>query len=1020
MRSYLVRSYHVLFSLVLLCFGLGNCASLEPTITVGFIGTTFETNTDNEIVSSTSGAQHLAAFMMAVDEINDSHIYDVLLRPEVSLGMTDYFEAIQDETYNGCSAARDLFLSKNLPQAVIIADKGPKAMSAGKTLQSLNIASLYSSERSSALSHSDVYSGTFRMTASEAQDGAVLRRVCRHFGWRRVAVVYSEDNFGVDAYFYFKTQKLDGDTGDEIVELAVESFPTHQKSFSQELAALDDSGATVFVVFLSKARSMALFLVQGYRAGIFPQGTQVLMVCHEPNVQVLAEVGKLLSPTENIDNVLLGLMSVAYYPRHHLSTSRGQQFITNYKKLFPTRQVDQAGNSICSFSKNSNRTAENGFPLYKVKARPWICTGLSDFSKLDQSGSDIDPEILYTYDATIAIAKALHYLIKSKGVTNSSSALSGMLYDLLVANGSSIEIKGASGMLHWYSGDPHANLFGQGDRVSGHSFKLLGYFPQKLLASTGVSVEDGLALVGYFNGTKNAGVTDVVLKVSSIRGALDAGMTEDNLDRVTLCGMADGTGGSLAEVTTIDGMSCQWARYRTINMKTPAIDMQPDLHIYTLPNVYLIVVAVLGSICLAVAIFCITTLYIFRDHHNVKYTQPTVLAVMFLGYAILGIKVLSSQSTISRGFCVGDKWLSHIGFSCSFVPLIVKLWRLDKIVNSKTLKRVKITDKDALSICLRIILILIMLLGIDSAVANLGENNVSGFMKATTTVERNQQIFTYYCGVSPSAGSLATTSFVYTFQSVLMLAAIIYLYKTRRLPSNVNECGTIAPMLLAVTVLVVVTSVVVGIANFDPHLNFLVIDLSFSLGVLLSVSYYWTPKLTHIAIEYFKAKHATGAAAADNVHTSQRWNAIKQNVKLLATGAPGEEKSDDRFKQKVLLGKLKQHDLPSPSNTIQESMISELVNIKGTDRKAKFCQDQISYFQSVLMALSEISESSSNSSSKDSNASMMMPRRDKPASSAASSIDDHQHPEGRYRESSSVLPINLSSDAHTVTVTTSE
>ena len=142
-------------------------------------------------------------------------------------------------------------------------------------------------------------------------------------------------------------------------------------------------------------------------------------------------------------------------------------------------------------------------------------------------------------------------------------------------------------------------------------------------------------------------------------------------------------------------------------------------------------------------------------------------------------------------------------------------------------------------------------------------------------------------------------------------------------------------------------------------------------------------------------------------------------------GAPAEkngeeknEKNDDQFKKKVLLGKLKQHDLPNPTNTVQESMISALVNIKGTDRKAKFCQDQISYFQTVLMALSEISESSNNSSSKDSNASLM-PKRDKPTSSAASSIDDHHQPEGRYRESSSVLPINLSSDAHTVTHTES-
>ena len=147
--------------------------------------------------------------MLAIDEINHTHELSLQLRPEISLGNIDYLYKtdLVDRSYDGAAAARDIFLSEYLPQAVIIADVGAKALSAGLTLQDLGVPTVYTRERSSTLSHPGVFAETFRMTASEAQDGTVLRRLCRHYGWSRVGVVYSEDDFGVDTYFAFKHKK---------------------------------------------------------------------------------------------------------------------------------------------------------------------------------------------------------------------------------------------------------------------------------------------------------------------------------------------------------------------------------------------------------------------------------------------------------------------------------------------------------------------------------------------------------------------------------------------------------------------------------------------------------------------------------------------------------------------------------------------------------------------------------------------------------------------------------------------
>jgi len=228
-------------------------AATKPVITIGYIGTTFSTNSLAQLVSSDVGAQHLAAFMLAVDEINNSDEIDVEIRAEVSLGNVDYISSIQDPQYDGAAAARDIYLSQFSPQVVIVSDSSVKALGSAVALQALGIPTLFTAERSSALSHANVYPEVFRMTASESHDGVILRMLCRDFGWSHIAVIYSQDDFGTDTYFVFKTQVMDGDVDKELDELAVESFPTHKHHMEDEIANLIESGATIFVVMIGKA-----------------------------------------------------------------------------------------------------------------------------------------------------------------------------------------------------------------------------------------------------------------------------------------------------------------------------------------------------------------------------------------------------------------------------------------------------------------------------------------------------------------------------------------------------------------------------------------------------------------------------------------------------------------------------------------------------------------------------------------------------------------------------------------------
>jgi hypothetical protein len=89
---------------------------------------------------------------------------------------------------------------------------------------------------------------------------------------------------------------------------------------------------------------------------------------------------------------------------------------------------------------------------------------------------------------------------------------------------------------------------------------------------------------------------------------------------------------------------------------------------------------------------------------------------------------------------------------------------------------------------------------------------------------------------------------------------------------------------------------------------------------------------------------------------------VKTNFPALTSGAPLEQ-LDDRRRGEILLKRLQQQDMPLPDGRLQESVLAEIAELKGTNLKAAFCQKQIGFFQGVIVALAQISDSSNNGSS---------------------------------------------------------
>ena len=161
--------------------------------------------------------------------------------------------------------------------------------------------------------------------------------------------------------------------------------------------------------------------------------------------------------------------------------------------------------------------------------------------------------------------------------------------------------------------------------------------------------------------------------------------------------------------------------------------------------------------------------------------------------------------------------------------------------------------------------------------------------------------------------------------------------------------------------------------------------MAFSLGLLTSVYYYWVPKVYSILIELHRA--ASTAAANNeglgNGVAQTKWGALNMTTAVVAVknkdedplsaleansaekGRRGAVMMKHEEKKNTLLQKLRQQELPEPTDSIQERIIEELVDLKGSNLKAALCQRQIQYLQAIIVALSSaIDDSSNNSSSK--------------------------------------------------------
>lgn len=422
--------------------------------------------------------------------------------------------------------------------------------------------------------------------------------------------------------------------------------PVGQINFAIPIAEAMKSGSRIFIFFMD-AHDMGLLIAQGYAAGLFSEGTQIIA----SDAGLSASVWAMMPPSE-VTKMMKGVL--VFSPTSGYASPQASKFLKAYLSQSNTVQDPLTG--LC----NDRTDDSGGINRYLFKEaldlrapNVFTCSG-TNFTSLKADGSDLDNYVSYTYDATYALARAMHivlYLDKSPKITGEA------LYSALIKN---VSFVGTTGLVNFSRAlTLDGSRFGEGDRRTGVTYEILNFNSDYY--SSDLHHALGFVKVGQWTVERGNQFTSSV-------------------------------------------------SYNTADNSPPSYRL-PTIFLTMVVSE----VRILQSLSAILFVLCsiVTgTLIKNRSTKLVKSMQLRMQLLMLIGMYCGLTRVLIGSFRVTERNCSANEWLGHLSFWFLISPMMLKAWRVHIIVNNKTLKRVTVTEWCITKIFLFIITVVILYLTI--------------------------------------------------------------------------------------------------------------------------------------------------------------------------------------------------------------------------------------------------------------------------------------------------------------------
>eukprot|EP01041_Mallomonas_annulata_P009699 gene9699-20160_t len=608
--------------------------SIPKSINIGIIASRFT----NQGKIYLDGTHQVAAIFLALAEINNKHdgIYDDLL-PNTQLQFA--LRGPGQSFLGGLEAVQDF-------SNVVFGGKGVKAVIGGgydevsrATGQLLGLGKIKINQIDfgafgSFLSHADLYPYYSRVNPVDAYAGRVLAKLIKsYYGLQNVNVFSTADTYGTDIALEFRDECTNQGIN---IENFYNFFPGTTE-FSDLIKTVKNQGVLKVFVLLMKASDAGPLLEQGYNAGLFGEGTQIF----GNRYMYTTAMFKYMSKSAPIGDIMKGVIGLDS-PYMNKSNDGYRGFVRRFIAQNATKIVNLDGSVQCSDVMDDDGSSYLfKHPMANGLA---VCTGL-DYSTFATDGSDIASTAYLAYDAVLALTLALDELIYKQGKDNFTAN------ELREAIRYNVSFQGASGHVEFKNIRPKSQGYGLGDRLNGLMYKIWNFNPATFHGGTSNAM-DAFNTIGYF--------------------------TPETYTFQTCDIWTDNTC-SKPVFKTRDGLP--------VDNSANVVEVQ-------MPQTIRTVLSVAAAIALAIVCWFTFIVVLYMDDRIIKSAQPNMLFMMLFGGLLGGIRIILATLDLTDTLCIVGKWVGHLAFVFVFGAMIVKTWRVDRVINSGFAK-VKVTQADA-------------------------------------------------------------------------------------------------------------------------------------------------------------------------------------------------------------------------------------------------------------------------------------------------------------------------------------
>lgn len=392
-------------------------------------------------------------------------------------------------------------------------------------------------------------------------------------------------------------------------------FPSGQTDFTAPINEALRSGARIFVFFMS-AVSMGNLLIEGHARGLFGEGTQVIAsdACSSESLWAPMINAKKITK-EKVAEIMKGVL--VFSPYTDYNSSEGSSFL----KKFVNQKNTARKKGVCN-----NRTDDDGNYIFQsvvtsANSSRVKCSGV-DYTLFNRDGSNLDVYASYAYDATYAIARAMHIVLYER---KREKIIGSELLNVLINN---VSFSGATGDVQFLQARPgDSTKFGEGDRITDIRYGILNFCRRSFMKDThNIS---GYERVGNWN--------------------------EKNGNAIT------------SDIT-----------FNTYDNSVPT-DMPPPIQLKMTDTQVTLMLFYTCAILTCAAVF-FSTLAVFRRTKLVKSILSRLQCIMLVGALCASASIYVGQLPFSDKHCSARVWLSHLSFWLIIAPMMLKTWRVNRIL----------------------------------------------------------------------------------------------------------------------------------------------------------------------------------------------------------------------------------------------------------------------------------------------------------------------------------------------------